>query len=260
MPFTGHIRDTPDTRDAVYVPPRTRASLPDVIDLRSGFGPVTDQRRSNACVGHAVGSAVEYLYRETGLSRLFPYFNARALQTPPATHQDGGCAIRDALKGVAAAGICRESFYRDEPGHVADWRAWGFWPQSVSGPNKAAYQDAASRRIGSYSSLSAARLPDDSYDLATMKACLAAGGPVVMAVVSWSHLLTKDNTLVLPPRELWGKIGDSHAVCVVGYDDGRQAFHARNSYGARWGDKGHFWIPYAYLTPLLAYDFWTMWR
>ena len=50
-----------------------------------------------------------------------------------------------------------------------------------------------------------------------------------------------------------------HAVMAVGYDDNKQTFLIRNSWGPKWGKKGCFTIPYAYLTSSrLASDFWTI--
>jgi C1A family cysteine protease len=50
-----------------------------------------------------------------------------------------------------------------------------------------------------------------------------------------------------------------HAVLTVGYDDAAQRFIIRNSWGASWGIKGYFTMPYAYLlSEKLASDFWTI--
>ena len=35
-----------------------------------------------------------------------------------------------------------------------------------------------------------------------------------------------------------------HAVCIVGYDDDKQAWLAKNSWGNDWGEQGFFWIGY----------------
>jgi C1A family cysteine protease len=50
-----------------------------------------------------------------------------------------------------------------------------------------------------------------------------------------------------------------HAVLAVGYDDAEGRFLVRNSWGADWGQGGHFTLPYAYLTERgLSSDFWTI--
>jgi C1A family cysteine protease len=53
-------------------------------------------------------------------------------------------------------------------------------------------------------------------------------------------------------------LGD-HAVLAVGYDDAKQVFIVRNSWGVDWGVAGYFYPPYAYLLDAdLAGDFWTI--
>ena len=62
------------------------------------------------------------------------------------------------------------------------------------------------------------------------------------------------------PMPAWGErpVG-GHAVMAVGYDETRQWFLVRNSWGAAWGMKGYFTMPYAYfIQPGLARDFWTI--
>ena len=50
-----------------------------------------------------------------------------------------------------------------------------------------------------------------------------------------------------------------HAVVAVGYDDSKECFIVRNSWGTNWGDAGYFYMPYAYLTnPELASDAWEI--
>lgn len=49
------------------------------------------------------------------------------------------------------------------------------------------------------------------------------------------------------------------SVVGVGYDDAKSWFAVRNSWGAQWGLKGYFTLPYAYLSDTnLASDFWTI--
>ena len=50
-----------------------------------------------------------------------------------------------------------------------------------------------------------------------------------------------------------------HAVLAVGYDDSKQLFTIRNSWGTTVQDHGHFYMPYAYATDSnLADDLWTI--
>jgi hypothetical protein len=45
----------------------------------------------------------------------------------------------------------------------------------------------------------------------------------------------------------------------LGYDDSQQRLIVRNSWGATWGDRGYFTMPYGYITSSkLSDDFWTI--
>ncbi len=54
-------------------------------------------------------------------------------------------------------------------------------------------------------------------------------------------------------RELWAPSEDDrsqmgfggHAMCVIGYDDRKQAFQLMNSWGPEWGNNGIAWVRYA---------------
>ena len=48
---------------------------------------------------------------------------------------------------------------------------------------------------------------------------------------------------------------------AVGYDEAKQWFIVRNSWGSDWGMDGYFTMPYPYLLqPSLSGDFWTIRR
>lgn len=36
----------------------------------------------------------------------------------------------------------------------------------------------------------------------------------------------------------------NHAITIVGWDDGKQAYLVKNSWGPNWGDKGYIWVEY----------------
>lgn len=52
-----------------------------------------------------------------------------------------------------------------------------------------------------------------------------------------------NGTITLP---IMGNIQGGHAVVCVGYDDNKQVFIIRNSWGMSWGSNGHFLLPYDY--------------
>ncbi len=55
------------------------------------------------------------------------------------------------------------------------------------------------------------------------------------------------------------RVVGGHAVMAVGYDDAVKRFIVRNSWGIRWGMKGYFTMPYAYLADRnFSDDFWTI--
>jgi len=50
-----------------------------------------------------------------------------------------------------------------------------------------------------------------------------------------------------------------HAVCAIGFDDKKQCFIVKNSWGPTWGVNGYFYMPYKYTADTnLADDFWII--
>jgi C1A family cysteine protease len=50
-----------------------------------------------------------------------------------------------------------------------------------------------------------------------------------------------------------------HSVMAVGFDDIKEEFIIRNSWGINWGISGHFYMPYEYiLDNKLSDDFWVI--
>ena len=64
------------------------------------------------------------------------------------------------------------------------------------------------------------------------------------------------NGIVPMPNTKTETLDGGHCTCIVGYDNTKQWFICANSWGTSWGDKGYFYMPYAYITnPNLASDF-----
>ena len=78
------------------------------------------------------------------------------------------------------------------------------------------------------------------------KLSLAQERPVVVSL-----LLRKNFESCTADPPYWSPmLGDTtffgaHAMVVVGYDDGREAFEVLNSWGEQWGNGGFIWVKYA---------------
>lgn len=242
----GWIRDLPDHRDFLYAAPaHVQRNLPQSVDLRAkGPAGIYDQGDLGSCTGNAIAAAIEYDQIRQGLpratpSRLFIYYNERSVEGNVET--DSGAQIRDGIKVVASIGACMEDL----------------WPYNIASftkkPNAAAYQCAAQHKIVLYRRL--------TQGLDDMKSSLASGIPFVFGFSVYesfeSDRVAKTGILYLP-QEHESLVG-GHAVLAVGYDDRQKRFLVRNSWGADWGQNGHFTIPYEYLENSdLASDFWNI--
>ena len=236
--------DPPDWRDYKYsaIAP-VIPTLPPAIDLRNLCSAVEDQGNLGSCTANAIVGAMELLEirdkkQFTDFSRLFLYYNERAIEGT--TAEDSGAFIRDGIKTLVVQGVCHEPT----------------WPYNIAKfakkPSKTAYQQGLAHQIKAYRSI---------RSLTEMKTCLATQVPFVFGFSVYESFesaeVAKSGIVPMPaPSE---KLLGGHAVLAVGYDDAVQRFIVRNSWGPRWGVKGYFTIPYAYLSNSdLADDFWMI--
>jgi C1A family cysteine protease len=243
----GWIPDLPDHRDQMFAAaPLFLAALPTAVDLRPQCPKeIYDQGQLGSCTGNAIAGAIEFLQMKQKAadiftpSRLFIYYNERVIEG--SVNSDSGAQIRDGIKTVANQGACHEKIW---PYVIAKFRAK---------PSKAAFADGAKHTAIQYQRL--------VQTLTEMKGCLAAGYPFVFGFTVYESFEGADvaKTGVVPYPASGEKVLGGHAVLAVGYDDALQRFIVRNSWGATWGMKGYFTIPYSYLTTsTLSDDFWTI--
>jgi C1A family cysteine protease len=240
----GWLPDRPDHRDLLYAaiarPPK---KLPKSVDLRPQCSPVEDQGQLGSCTANALVGNLELLEKKSGravtdLSRLFVYYNERALEGT--INEDAGAFLRDGVKVLVKQGVCTEKQ----------------WPYNIarfaSKPPAACFKQALNHQVTSYHRI---------LTLQEMKMCLAEGYPFVFGFTVYesfeSAKVAKTGQLDLPkPSEQ--SVG-GHAVMAAGYDDATKRFLIRNSWAADWGLRGYFTMPYEYLSDRnLADDFWTI--
>jgi C1A family cysteine protease len=238
--------DLPDHRDHMYAAPApVLATLPTKIDLRPKCPPVLDQGQLGSCTANAIANAHRFDQMKQKVannfppSRLFIYYNERSMEG--SINSDSGAQIRDGIKSIAKQGVCPESE----------------WPYDIAKfakkPPAQAAKDALKNQALAYQRV--------MQTLSQMKGCLAAGYPFVFGFTVYesfeSDAVAKTGKVSIPgPKE---KTLGGHAVLAVGYDDAKQAVIVMNSWSDKWGDKGYFYLPYAYIGDRnLADDFWTI--
>ena len=245
----GWKKQANDERDFKYSvcrsPTEAVSLIPRSVDLRSKLPPAWDQGQIGSCTAHGIAAALvfdENFQNESFImpSRLFIYWNERDAEGT--VSEDAGAMIRDGIKAVAKVGF-------------ADEKMWPYIPSKFKvKPPQLAYDSAIKHKALQYMKL-------DNTNLTELKSCLAAGFPFVFGFTVFasfeSDRVAGTGVLLMPgPKEQ--NMG-GHCVCAVGYDDDKKVFIVRNSWGTKWGQTGHFEMPYEYITSAdLASDFWTI--
>ena len=241
----GWLPDLPDHRDRLYAaPPETAAALPAKTNLRAQCPPVYNQGQLGSCTANAIAGAIEFDRLKQKISdftpsRLFIYYNERAIEHT--IDSDSGAQIRDGIKSVAKQGDCPETEW---PYVLAKFK---------TKPSKKCYANARKYKVVLYQRV--------AQTLSQLKGCLASGWPFAFGFTVYesfeSARVAKTGHASLPQSD--ESVIGGHAVMAVGYDDAKNWFIVRNSWGNAWGLKGYFTLPYAYLTDEnLASDFWTI--
>lgn len=215
---------------------RVETTLPSSVDMRKTgtVSPVYDQGDLGSCTAFAVGGGMrETLTNMAGegpraYSPLYLYYKERELHGW--VNSDTGAYMIDGMTVLSNSGDCLDSTI---PYDIANFK---------EKPSAVAEKEAADYRIDSYTLLKT---------LDELKTQLAEGHPAVFGFTMYDSffdpLITK--TGMMPMPQVGEFIVGGHAVFVVGYDDAKQVLIIRNSWGGKWGDKGYFYMPYAYVSP-----------
>lgn len=247
-PRFGWKPDKKDPRDLKFKLPQhfTAFDLPERVD-NTRFLPKEVLHQLD--LGSCTANAADTLLRSAGqrvnkpvapTSRLYTYFNTRDIEGT--TDEDAGGEIRNVFKALNKNGYC------DEP----------LWPYKIKSyrkrPPEAAYAQGAARTSG-FRYGRVAHTPEQ------LQASLHLGYLVEFGFfvpASFISPFTEDTGIMTMPRPGESVLG-GHAVVLVDYDRKLQRYRCRNSYGSEWGDRGYFYMPFAFAhDPDWCLDHWTI--
>jgi C1A family cysteine protease len=84
----------------------------------------------------------------------------------------------------------------------------------------------------------------DPYNLALVKRALSEKKPVIFSMATDEGFDKITAPFIWKARS--GAVEQPHSMVLAGYDDGKNAFLAMNSWGTAWGDNGFIWIDYRF--------------
>jgi C1A family cysteine protease len=254
----GWVRDLPDHRDQYFsVAHGTVTKLPSQVDLRPQCPPVYDQGEIGSCTANAIAAAIQFDRKKRGQkpdfvpSRLFIYWNERYVEHD--VPYDRGAQIRDGVKSISKVGVCPEAEWPYVATPAAPDGRWSPTDAPAKQPPQACYIDAAEYKAITYQRL--------VQHVTQLRGCLAQGFPFVFGFVVYESFYedSGQQRLVTPLPGSNDQLLGGHAVLCVGYDDDKQLFTVRNSWGPDEGEGGYFYMPYSYLLDThLASDFWVI--
>lgn len=242
----GFKRDLPDIRDFFFESPniiRKKKTFPTNVDYRNhpDMPPVYDQGAIGSCVAQSVGAICDFKQgrdAEFHPSTLFLYYVTRFLEGT--VDVDSGSTIRNGIKASNEFGVSREE-------------TWPYIEKKFkTPPSTAAFDEALGFQAIEYKRVKQ-RLDD-------IRECLYLGNLIAFGICVYDGLysITKENPVLEIPNPSQPLLG-GHAVVIVGYDDKKELFLIRNSWGEQWGEEGYFYIPYSFvLDARLSMDFWTI--
>lgn len=253
----GWKRDLKDPRDflnKVSRHPNRTVTLPVSVDNSPYCSPIEDQGAVGSCTANSVAAILEYndlrfgtKEGHTDVSRLFTYYATRIIDNT--VSEDAGAYIRSAVKSVAKYGACPEKLW---PYVENQWNVMPMTP---------CWEAASRRTISEYTRINDGQLEG-------FKLVLSQNKLIVFGFEVYDELMSHETKSTGKLRMPSGgsQCQGGHAVVLVGYDDemlnldgSKGAFKVRNSWGVEWGQKGYFWMPYAYVSnPRLSSDFWTI--
>ncbi len=244
------------------------------VDLRELLtSEIINQGLLNSCSACAIAVASElYLVKDgqpfidenasnIDASQMFVYYNERVFEDK--VDINAPVFIRNGIKSLFKNGICSEKSWpypemmlpeslkkiaangtmeeiQQELSRVMKENQEEIQTAIKETPSKEAITQAKKHIINRYCKL------NEEEDLSELRLSLSKGLPVIfgMMVPKSFYAIGSDGVMTMPcPTE--PRLG-GHALLVVGFDDEKEVFIVRNSWGIEFGDKGYCYMPYEF--------------
>ena len=221
------------------------------VDLSANCTGIKDQSILGSCTAFASVAALEFLHRKFGglksddmFSERFTYYATR-VNVMGWAPTDSGAYVRDAVKSLVKYGTCLEN-------------TCAYSNDCTTVPSAQAYAEALKYQALAYARFDeGGNISDRQQLINAIKANMDAGLPIIGGMTCYSNIWTAVKG-VIPKGN--GQIIGGHAILLVGYDDSKQLFKFKNSWGSSWGDNGYGYLPYDYYYSGNMFDLWTIYR
>lgn len=247
----GWTRDLSDIRDFKVRTVDVKAPTKTSVDLRHWMPPVQDQGTIGSCTAHAAVAIINFYQKKTfdtcvPLSRLFLYKVTRRLAKK---RGDSGAELRTTMQAMVMFGAPPEEYL---PYKVEEFD---------NEPTAFHYALADDYRARTYVRHDHVGTTPQKT-LLSIKSSLEQNVPVMFGMTVYKSFpgigARDDHSGMIPMPSSKDKIDGGHAMVIAGFDDAKNAFLVRNSWGEAWGAQGYGWLPYAYVTNGVASDFWSL--
>ncbi|MCL2042343.1 MAG: C1 family peptidase [Bacteroidales bacterium] len=220
--------------------------FPSSFTLEEKFPPIGDQGQYGTCVAWSVGynlktalNAIEKGWTSSDLAKT-------SNQTSP---QDLWLAIPSGKKGSNCNGT------NFEPALDALISSGAASLSSVPYPTKLTCDGGTKKgddknKLANYRKIAAGAMKkstaNEGLTVDNFKGYLSAGRPVAIGAKLGDRFMSWNSSAIIS-SDTYNNPGMQHAyhaMALVGYDDNKNAFRVRNSWGTSWGDNGSIWVDY----------------
>lgn len=257
--------------------------LPTTFDLRPQCPPVYDQGAEGSCTANAGCAARSMLAGDSSLmlSRAFQYYMERFLEKD--TDEDAGASMKDIGVAMKDYGVCLDSLmpyvvgdYKTPPTDADKKEALAYkiakasMVKGINGIKTAlvtrnqpvlvgmtVYESMESEQVGKTGVLP---MPKENEEILGGHAVLAVGYIPALS----DSILEKMHPFLV--KQFSDEVQDNQGIeeivdTITSYFTKKRAagyLIVRNSWGAEWGDKGYFYMPYEYIIKGYANEFWIL--